>query len=95
MPSGLEAKLEASVVVAAAQMGIISLKFTPFGQRGWPDRIFLLPGGRCAFIEFKAPNQKLRALQDYRIQTLVNMGFPAIRADTREEALQFLHLLIS
>lgn len=94
-PAQLEAKLEHDVVVAAAQMGITSLKFTPHGQRGWPDRIFLLPGGRCVFIEFKQKGEKLRALQEYRVSQLRQLGFLARRCDTRHEALTFLHQVMN
>ena len=30
------------------------------GRNGWPDRLVLLPGGDCFFIEFKAPGGRLR-----------------------------------
>lgn len=38
-------------------------KFTSPGNSGVPDRIVLLPGGRVAFVELKAPGKKPTALQ--------------------------------
>jgi hypothetical protein len=54
--------------------GCIVFKFTPDGQRGWPDRLVLLPNGKCIFIEFKHPGQRLRKLQVERHRQLKTLG---------------------
>lgn len=64
-----ETALENAVVKWATTRGIICLKLTPDGQRGWPDRMFILRG-RVAFIEFKAAGEELRDLQKHRIAQL-------------------------
>lgn len=40
-----------------------------------PDRIILLPGGRMAFAELKAPGKKPRRLQLARHRLLRRLGF--------------------
>lgn len=44
-------------------MGGLAPKFTSPGFDGVPDRLILLPGGKVAFIELKAPGKTLRPLQ--------------------------------
>lgn len=41
----------------------LALKFTSPGVNGVPDRMVLLPGGRIAFTELKAPGRKMRPIQ--------------------------------
>ncbi|MBH8600504.1 VRR-NUC domain-containing protein [Thermoactinomyces sp. CICC 23799] len=55
--------------------GGLALKFTPPGWVGAPDRIVLMPGGRVAFVELKAPGGRVRPLQRKRIDELRAMGF--------------------
>lgn len=55
--------------------GGLALKFTPPGWAGAPDRIVLMPGGRVAFVELKAPGGRVRPLQRKRIDELRVMGF--------------------
>ena len=54
----LESTLEKRVCGLALQRGVIGLKLNVHGQTGWPDRLFLIPGGRPLFIEFKRPGGK-------------------------------------
>ena len=37
------------------QLGGRCVKFLPDYNRGWPDRLVLLPGGRAAWVELKRP----------------------------------------
>jgi hypothetical protein len=63
----LEAKLEnKAVIYAEKQYGMLALKFTPAGQAGWADRLFITRAGVHFYIEFKRKNEKLRALQEHR-----------------------------
>jgi len=71
--SRAESSIEQSVVTRAAQYGIPSIKLS-IGE-GWPDRVFLLPGGRVFFIEFKRPGQKPTSLQLRRQSILRQLGF--------------------
>ena len=58
-----EKTIEAKLVTAVRQLGGLALKFISPGLDGVPDRLVLLPGGRMAFIELKAPGKKMRPLQ--------------------------------
>jgi hypothetical protein len=91
----LEIEEEKAVILAAKEMGIASLKFTPTGQRGWPDRIFFIPGGKPAFLEFKRPGEKLRKLQAYRMAQLRSWGYTAKWYDNRYDAIKFLHRMVT
>jgi hypothetical protein len=85
----LESFVEAKVAVWCVERGIITLKFTPDGQRGWPDRIFIRDG-RVAFIEFKADGEQPRPLQMHRMQLLNDANIPVIWTNSFEEAIKFL-----
>ena len=51
------------------------------GTAGWPDRIILLPDGKIAFVEVKAPGKEPRPLQRRRHQKLRSLGFPVYVLD--------------
>jgi hypothetical protein len=50
-----------------------------------PDRIVLMPGGRIAFVEVKAPGQKPRKLQIRRHARLKVLGFRVFVLDDPKE----------
>lgn len=64
------------------KLGGRALKFVSPGLNGVPDRIILMPGGRIAFVETKAPSKKLRKLQDYVCGMIADLGFDVRRIDT-------------
>ena len=70
-----EKTLEQKFVKAVKAAGGVALKFASPGFDGVPDRLALLPGGRLAFVEVKAPGQKPRALQLARHEMLRRLGF--------------------
>lgn len=70
-----EKEIEQKLVKAVKLIGGWCIKFSPVGLDGMPDRIVLLPKGRIAFIELKAPNKKPRALQKRRMKQLSQLGF--------------------
>lgn len=49
---------EEKLVIAVKQMGGICPKFVSPGFNGMPDRLVLLPFGKVAFVEVKAPSKK-------------------------------------
>ena len=59
----LESAIEARAVAKIKKLGVMSRKMNGMGYRGWPDRLFILPGGKSVFIEFKRPGGTLTALQ--------------------------------
>lgn len=70
-----EKTVESELVKAVKSMGGLAPKFISPGLDGVPDRLVLLPGGKMAFIELKAPDKKLRPLQVRRKRQLESLGF--------------------
>ena len=74
-----EKTLERKLVDAVKDMGGLAMKFVSPGLDGVPDRLVLLPHGRIAFVECKAPGEKLRLLQVKRKEQLEALGFSVYR----------------
>ena len=70
-----EKDIEQRLVQAVKRMGGIAPKFVSPGLDGVPDRLILIPGGKLAFAELKAPGQTPRPLQRHRIGELRQLGF--------------------
>ena len=70
-----EKEVERKLVTAVKNMGGIAPKWVSPGFDGMPDRIVLLPHGKLAFVEVKAPGEKPRALQLSRHRLLRRLGF--------------------
>ena len=72
----LEKELERKLVRQVRARGGLCMKWVCPGNRGVPDRIVLMPGGRVYFIEMKRPGRsKTDPLQEYWARTLRQMGF--------------------
>lgn len=69
-----EAKLEREVRLYAEKRGVITYKFVSPAHRGVPDRIFIAPGGKILFLEFKAEGKKPSPLQAREIKRLRDQG---------------------
>ena len=80
-----EKQIEQKLVRAVRIADGICPKFTSPGFDGMPDRIVLMPGGRCAFIEVKAPGEKPRPLQEARHRLLRDLGFRVYVLDSTEQ----------
>ena len=70
-----EKTIEGKLVRTVKSAGGIAPKFVSPGLDGMPDRIVLLPKGRMAFVEVKAPGKKPRPLQLARHRRLRALGF--------------------
>ena len=70
-----EKTIETKLAEAVRLRGGLAPKFTSPGFDGMPDRIVLMPGGRMAFVEVKAPGKKPRPLQAARHRLLRDLGF--------------------
>ena len=70
-----EKEIERKLVTEVKRMGGICPKFVSPGFDGMPDRIVLLPNGRLAFVEVKAPGEKPRPLQLARHKMIRHLGF--------------------
>jgi len=76
-----EKETEKLLVTAVKRAGGIAPKLTSPGFNGMPDRLILLPNGRCGFVEVKAPGQKPRPLQLTRHELLRHLGFQVFVLD--------------
>lgn len=76
LPQRKESSIEQAVTRWCRAQG---LHFTPklqgAGNKGLPDRLILLPGGRVFFIEFKNHRGTTTLLQEYTINELRKLGF--------------------
>lgn len=70
-----EKKIEQALVSAIKAQGGVCWKFVSPGTAGVPDRIILMPMGRIAFVEVKAPSERPRKLQLARHRLLRRLGF--------------------
>ena len=87
----LEQEIEKQLVMAVKKMGGRAVKFMSPGFDGMPDRLVLLPGGKCGFVEVKAPGKKPRALQVVRHEMLKALGFKAYVLDAKEQIEEIIN----
>ena len=80
-----ESFIEEKLTKAVKQNGCVCWKFTSPGTAGVPDRIILMPEGRIAFVEVKAPGEKPRPLQLSRHRLLRRLGFKVYVLDALED----------
>lgn len=86
-----EKYIEQKLVKAVKERGGIAPKFVSPGLDGVPDRIVLLPMGRMAFVELKAPGNKMRPLQVKRKTQLEALGFLVYCIDGVEQIEEVLN----
>ena len=80
-----EKEIEQELVRRVKAAGGICPKWVSPGYDGMPDRIILMPGGKIAFAEVKAPGKKPRPLQASRHQLLRQLGFKVYVIDSAEQ----------
>ena len=80
-----EKQIEQKLVQAVRNRGGMCLKFVSPNFDGMPDRLILLPGGKIAFAELKAPGKKPRPLQLARHKALMKLGFRVYIIDRMEQ----------
>ena len=85
-----ESAIERRLVTEAIKRGGLAPKFVSPGLDGVPDRLLLLPGGKLAFVEVKAPGKKPRPLQRRRIEQLTALGFRVFVLDRIEQIGEIL-----
>lgn len=86
-----EKTLERRLAEAVKAMGGIALKFASPGFAGMPDRLVLLPGGKCGFVEVKQRGEKPRPLQEIRHGMLRRLGFKVYVLDCVGQIEEVLH----
>lgn len=80
-----EKTIEAKLGTEVRKRGSIAPKFVSPGLDGVPDRLILLPGGKVAFAETKAPGKQLRPVQAVRKRQLEALGFRVFVIDSTEQ----------
>ena len=80
-----EKQIEQALVREVKKRGGICPKLTSPGFSGMPDRMILLPGGRMAFVEAKAPGERPRPLQMARHRLLRRLGFKVYVLDDESQ----------
>ena len=77
--------IEQKLRTAVKAVGGVAVKFVSPGMDGVPDRLALLPGGRMAFVEVKAPGKKPRPIQEARHRMLRRLGFQVYVLDDEKQ----------
>jgi len=87
----LEKQIERKLCDEVKNRNGMCLKQT--GLAGIPDRLVLLPNGKCAFVELKAPGEKPRKLQQMRMKQLKKLGFKCFVIDGMEQIKPMLEVI--
>lgn len=88
-----EADLEKVLVDRVTNLGGLAWKFTSPGTVGVPDRIILIRGKIC-FVEMKAPDQRMRRIQEWRKKQIEREGFDVYCLDSLEKIEKFIEEII-
>lgn len=80
-----EKRIEQKLMMEVRRRGGMALKFVSPSYSGMPDRLVLLPGGKTAFVEVKAPGKKPRPLQVKRHEMLRRLGFHVFVLDATSD----------
>ena len=82
--SASEKALEAELRERCKALGWMCIKLTSQYQRGLPDRLILMPGGRVCFVEIKTTGNKPTAVQKLTHERLRALGYRVEVVDTTE-----------
>lgn len=85
-----ESRIEKRLKKEIELIGGKALKFISPGTAGVPDRIVLLPEGKIIFVELKAPNEKMRKIQELRKKQLEKLGFRVETIDSVEGVMDLV-----
>jgi len=86
-----EKYIESKFIKAVQNSGGIAPKFVSPGFDGMPDRLVLMPNGKCGFVEVKAPGKKPRKLQIARHEMLRRLGFKIYTLDDPEQIGEIIY----
>lgn len=96
MTQMLEKYLEAQFTDwASIKLKAIVLKIQGQGNKGNPDRLYLLPNGRHAMIEWKRPGEEPTKLQKLKHKRLRAHNQPIEVFDNAADAKQWLSAIAS
>lgn len=90
-----ERDVEHRLVSLARSRGWGCVKFIPDNEQGMPDRLLLLPNGRCAWIETKTKGGRLSDIQKYTHKRLREMGQVVYVVWTKEQAEELIETYVT
>lgn len=90
----LEKHIEAKVCDYAKQRGLLVYKFTSPARAAVPDRLFILPGGRMFFCEFKRGGQKPTIPQEREHKRLRAYDVPVFVIDNVDDGLRMVDTML-
>lgn len=85
-----ESSLEYRLVREVERIGGKAPKWVSPGNRGVPDRLVILPGGRTVYVEMKAPGKPLQPLQWKWAKMLKAMGHAVYKIDSVDDIYRFI-----
>ena len=91
----LEKHIEAKVCDYAKQRGLLVYKFTSPARAAVPDRLFILPGGRMFFCEFKREGQKPTPPQEREHHRLRQHGVSVWVIDNVDAGLRMIDEMLT
>jgi hypothetical protein len=89
-----ESQIENLVCEAAVAAKWTPLKFFSSFSTGWPDRIFLTPGGVTIWCEFKKPGGTYKRLQELNRDWLIRNDHAYYAIHDEERAKWFIKTII-
>lgn len=91
----LEKNIEAKVCGYARERGLLAYKFTSPAHAAVPDRLFILPGGRMFFCEFKRRGQKPTPAQEREHKRLRAYDVPVFVIDNVDDGLRMIDEMLT
>ena len=78
-----EKAIERYLAERIKDLGGVCLKYSNPNQIGYPDRVALMPKGRCYWFELKSKGGKLSRAQKIRINQLDSIGHRVFVVDSK------------
>ena len=91
----LEKNIEAKVCGYARERGLLAYKFTSPAHSAVPDRLFILPGGKMFFCEFKREKQKPTPAQEREHLRLRMYDVPTFVIDNVDDGLRMVDEMLA
>lgn len=85
-----ESALERRLVREVERIGGLAPKWVSPGNRGVPDRLVILPGGRTIYVEMKKPGEQLKPLQKRWKRKLQELGQEHYKIDNETDVDRFI-----
>ena len=79
-----EKAIERYLVQLVKKLGGVCLKYSNPGAVGYPDRVALMPGGRCLWFELKSKGRHVTKVQAIRKGQLESIGHTVYVCDSKQ-----------